>query len=49
MMQNLQKNIDPELVKSMGGMQGMMNMAKGLQGGAGQGGMPDMGSIMKLA
>jgi signal recognition particle subunit SRP54 len=49
MMQNMQKNLDPNLLKQMGGMQGVMNMAKGLQGKGGPGGMPDMSSVMKLA
>lgn len=48
MLQNLQKNMDPEMMKQMGGMQGMMNMAKQMQGG-GRGGMPDMGQMMKMA
>ena len=40
--------MDPELMKQMGGMQGMMNMAKQMQGG-GRGGMPDMGKMMQMA
>jgi hypothetical protein len=47
-MKNLQNNMDPNLMKSMGGMQGMMNMAKSMQGG-GRGGQPDMGKIMQMA
>ena len=47
MLQNLQKNMDPEMMKQMGGMQGMMNMAKQMQG-SGRGGMPDMGKMMQM-
>jgi len=40
--------MDPNMLKQMGGMSGMMEMAKKMQAG-GRGGMPDMGSIMKMA
>jgi excinuclease UvrABC helicase subunit UvrB len=42
MMKNLTNNIDPAMMNQMGGMQGIMNMAKSLQGQS-KGGMPDMG------
>ena len=53
MMKNLQKNMDPKMLQSMGGMENVMNMAKqfgggGGLGGGGGGGMPDMGSAMKM-
>jgi len=38
-MQNMRKNVDPNLVNQLGGMDNLMNMAKSVQGG----GMPDMG------
>ena len=37
--------MDPNLLKSMGGMQNVQEMANQLQGG-GRGGMPDMGKMM---
>ena len=48
--QNMQKNIDPNILKQMGGMQNMMNMAKQMKSaeGGGKGGMPDMDSMMKM-
>ena len=48
MLNNLQKNMDPEMMKQMGGMNGIMNMAKQMQG-SGRGGMPDMSKIMQMA
>ena len=40
------------MLQSMGGMENVMNMAKQFGGGGGgtpgQGGMPDMGSAMKM-
>ena len=35
MMQNLQKAIDPNMLKQMGGMGNLMNMVKGMQEGGG--------------
>lgn len=44
-LQNMRKNLDPNLVNQMGGPGGIMEMAKNLQ--ASGGGMPDMGQAMK--
>ena len=38
--------MDPEMLKQMGGMSGIQEMAKKMRAG---GGMPDMSQIMKMA
>lgn len=48
-MQNMRKNMDPKLIQQMGGMENIMKMGQQMGlGKGGGGGMPDMGSIMKM-
>jgi signal recognition particle subunit SRP54 len=44
-LQNMRKNLDPNLMNSMGGPGGIMEMAKSMQGSGGE--MPDMAQAMK--
>ena len=46
-MQQMRKNLDPNFMKQMGGMENLMNMAKSM-GGPGGGGMPDPQTAMKM-
>ena len=59
MMRQMAKGLDPNMMRGMGGPQGMMNLMKGLDpsilqnmmgggGGGGGGGMPDMGMLQNL-
>jgi signal recognition particle subunit SRP54 len=50
-MSQLQRSIDPNMLKSMGGVENMMEMMKGMglgSGGGGGGGMPDMSQLAKM-
>merc|ERR1712240_477895 len=46
--QQMSKMIDPGVLKQMGGMSGLQNMMKQMQGGAGPGGVPDMAQMENM-
>jgi len=46
--QQMSKMIDPGVLKQMGGMSGLQNMMKQMQGSAGPGGVPDMAQMENM-
>ena len=48
MQQGIQKMLPPGMLEQMGGMSGLMDMARKMSGGEGGGGIPDMQKMMEM-